>query len=131
MTLAFLGDVDVEHLTRLLSPPPHVFTPAFLLTLDQWGCWTRNGVGWAAPSRTPESLRDLVGNLREWLRGAGFDLERGAFVPHVTLVRKTQCSPLPDVMTPIAWQVGGFALIHSQLRAGGSRYKMLGSWPLE
>lgn len=131
LTLAFLGDVDVEHLPRLLAPPDGVFTSAFLLTLDQWGCWSRNGVGWAAPSRIPEPLRDLAANLEGWLRSAGFELERRAFTPHVTLIRKAQCTPLPDAVTPVSWRVSEFALIHSQLQPGGSRYRILGTWPLE
>jgi len=130
LTLAFLGDVDAKYLPRLLAPPVVVLTPAFLLKLDQWGCWSRNGIGWAASSRLPDSLRDLAENLEGWLRSAGLDLERRTFTPHVTLVRKAQCAPLPDDMAPIAWHVSEFVLIHSQLQPGGSCYRTLGAWPL-
>jgi hypothetical protein len=41
LTLAFIGYTDVENLPRLMAPPAGVFTPAFLLTLDDWGCWAR------------------------------------------------------------------------------------------
>ena len=131
LTLAFLGDVDAACLPHLLAPPRDVFTTAFLLTLNKWGCWSHNGVAWAAPSHTPDSLRELVENLEVWLRSAGFELEYRGFTPHVTLVRKAQCAPLPDAMMPVAWQVSEFALIHSQRRPGGSRYRALGVWPLE
>ncbi|HEX9451734.1 MAG TPA: RNA 2',3'-cyclic phosphodiesterase [Burkholderiales bacterium] len=131
LTLAFVGDTDVENLPRLMAPPAGVFTPAFLLILDDWGCWARNGIGWTAPARIPESLRDLAANLEGWLRGAGFELEHRAFTPHVTLVRKAQCAPLPDAMVPIAWQVDEFSLIRSELAPGGSRYSVLHTWPLE
>lgn len=130
LTLVFVGEVDVQHVPRLLSPPAEVFTSAFLLTLDHWGCWARNGIGWAAPSHIPDPLRDLAENLAGWLRGAGFELEHRAFAPHVTLLRKAQCAPLPDSMAPIEWQVGEFALIHSQPAPGGTRYETLRSWPL-
>jgi 2'-5' RNA ligase len=33
-------------------------------------------------------------------------------------------------MAPIAWRVGEFVLIHSQLQPGSSRYRTLGAWPL-
>ena len=131
LTLAFLGDVDGACLPRLLAPPRDVFTSAFLLTLNKWGCWSRNGVAWAAPSHTPDSLSELVENLEVWLRSAGFELESRAFTPHVTLVRKAQCAPLPDAMMPVTWRVSEFALIHSQPQPGGSRYRALGVWPLE
>ncbi len=131
LTLAFIGEVDVDILPRLLAPPAGVFTPAFLLTLDNWGSWERNGIGWAAPSRIPDPLRDLAANLEGWLRGAGFELELRTFAPHVTLVRKAQYAPLPDSMMRIAWQVNEFALIHSQLAPDGARYRMLRAWPLK
>ena len=130
LTLAFVGAVDVEYIPRLLAPPADVFTSAFLLTLDEWGCWARKGIGWAAPSHIPEPLRDLAANLEGWLRGAGFVLEDRAFTPHVTLIRKAQCAPLTEPMAPIAWQVEAFALIHSQLAPGGARYETLHAWPL-
>ena len=130
LTLAFVGEVDVEYIPRLLAPPAEVFTSAFLLTLDDWGCWARNGIGWAAPSRIPDPLHDLAANLEGWLRGAGFELEHRPFTPHVTLVRKAQCAPLPDSMAPIEWQVEEFALIHSRPAPGGVRYETLRAWPL-
>lgn len=130
MTLAFLGDIDVENIPRLLVPPAGVFTSAFLLTLDQWGCWARNGVGWTGPLRMPEPLRDLAANLEGWLRSAGIELEHRAFTPHVTLVRKAQCASLPDPMAPVAWQVNEFALICSQPTPGGARYQTIRAWPL-
>ena len=130
LTLAFVGAVDAEKLPCLLAPPAEVFTSAFVLTLDDWGCWARSGVGWAAPSHSPPLLRDLAANLQAWLRDAGFELENRAFAPHVTLVRKAQCAPLPDAMTPIAWQVEEFALMHSEPAPGGTRYATLRNWPL-
>jgi RNA 2',3'-cyclic 3'-phosphodiesterase len=130
LTLAFLGAVAVENLPRLLEPPAGVFTSAFLLTLDDWGCWTRNGIGWTAPSHIPGPLRGLAANLEGWLRGAGFELERRAFTPHVTLVRKAQCAPLPEPMEPIEWRVEDLVLVRSAVSPAGSRYQSIGRWPL-
>ena len=130
LTLMFLGAVNVEILPRLLAPPADVLTPAFLLTLDDWGCWARNGVGWAAPSRIPGPLRHLAANLEGWLRGAGFEPEHRAFTPHVTLVRKAQCAPLPDSLAPIEWRVEDFVLVRSTVSPDGSRYQSIGRWPL-
>jgi len=130
LTLAFVGDVDAEFLPRLLAPPDGIFTSAFLLTLDDWGCWGRNGIGWAAPSHIPAPLRHLASNLEGWLRGAGFELEQRPFTPHVALVRKAQCAPLPDSMPPVDWQVEDFVLVRSSVSPEGSRYQSIGRWPL-
>ena len=131
LTLAFIGDTDVENLQRLLSPPANVFGPAFLLTLDDWGCWPRNCIGWTAPTRIPGPLRDLVANLERWLRSAGFNMEHRTFAPHVTLIRNAQCAQMPDAMSPIEWQVNEFSLIRSQPAQGGHNYHVLRTWPLE
>lgn len=131
LTLAFIGNVDADRCALLLAPPATLFTAPFVLTLDQWGCWPRNGVGWLAPSHVPQGLHSLAANLASWLRRSGFGLETRVFVPHVTLVRKAVCAPLPDAMVPISWPVDELALIRSELGAGGSRYRVLRAWPLD
>lgn len=130
LTLAFIGDVDADKYETLLAPPAALFTAPFMLTLDQWGCWPRSGVGWLASSHPPEALHVLAANLASWLRQSGFEIESRAFSPHVTLVRKALCAALPDAMTPISWPVNEFALIRSELAPGGSRYRVLHAWPL-
>lgn len=130
LTLVFVGGVDVEKISCLLAPPATVFTSAFCLTLDNWGCWARKGIGWVGASHVPGPLRDLAANLEGWLRGAGFELEERVFTPHVTLVRNAHSTPPPDAMAPIEWQVEEFALIRSRLAPDGARYEVLGAWPL-
>lgn len=130
LTLAFLGDVDNEVMPRLLDPPSGIAPEPFDLTLDEWGCWTHNNIGWVAPSRVPAPLGELAANLAGWLRGAGLSLEQRPFKPHVTLVRKAHCARMEQAMLPIAWQVSDFVLVRSQRLPQQSRYEVLGSWPL-
>ena len=130
LTLAFVGAVDVESIPCLQAPPAAVVTKTFLLTLDDWGCWPRNGIGWASPLHIPEPLRDLAAGLDGWLRGAGFEMEDRAFTPHVTLLRKAQCVALPEPMPPIEWQVEDFVLVRSTVSRDGSRYRCIGRWRL-
>lgn len=131
LTLAFIGEVDMAGLRCLLAPPADVATSAFLITLDEWGCWGRNGLAWAAPSHIPEPLCELAANLERWLRGAGFEPEHRPFTPHVTLLRKAHCDRLPAGMAPISWRVNAFALIRSRPEAGGARYRMIHAWTLD
>ncbi len=130
LTLVFVGVVDAEKLPCLLAPPANVFTSTFCLTLDDWGCWARKGIGWVGPSHIPRPLRDLAANLEGWLRGAGFALEDRVFTPHVTLVRNAHRTPPPDAMDPIEWQVEEFALMCSRSAPDGARYEVLSAWPL-
>jgi 2'-5' RNA ligase len=78
----------------------------------------------------PEAMRTLVGNLQEWLGGAGFTLERRPFTPHVTLVRGAQCAAMPTPLAPIEWQVEQVVLVRSQLLPKGAQYQHLARWPL-
>ena len=130
LTLAFVGDVDSVRLAELLAPPAGVTVSRFTLKLDRWGCWPRNGIAWVAPSRVPDPLRELVAGMDAWLRDAGFEMDVRPFNPHVSLVRKAQCAPLPDSTPSIEWQVEDFVLVRSALAPDGSRYETIGRWPL-
>ena len=130
LTLAFVGDVDGGRLAELLAPPAELTVARFTLTLDRWGCWPRNGIAWVGPSRVPDPLRELAAGMEAWLRDAGFEMDFRLFNPHVTLVRKAQCAPLPDSTPCIEWQVKDFVLVRSTLAPDGSRYEIIGRWPL-
>ena len=130
LTLAFIGAVSEERLEHLLKPPSEIFPPAFLLTLDDWGLWTRKGIGWTGPSVVPASLRRLAEKLDSWLRAEGFDLERRTFAAHVTLVRHARPVALPTFGTSIHWHVGDIALMNSAVTADSARYTVLGKYSL-
>ena len=130
LTLAFVGDVDGEQLTGLLAPPLRLTVTRFTLTLDCWGCWPRNGIAWVAPSRVPDPLRELAAGMAAWLRAAGFEVDDRPFNPHVTLVRKAQCAPFSDSAPSMQWRVEDFVLVRSTLAPDGSRYEIIGRWPL-
>lgn len=130
LTLAFVGDVDSARLAELLAPPAELAVARFTLSFDSWGCWPRNAVAWVAPSRVPDPLRELAARTEAWLRDAGFELDVRPFNPHVTLLRKAQCAPLPDSAPTIEWQVEDFVLVRSALAPAGSRYEIIGRWPL-
>lgn len=130
LTLAFVGDVDGARLAELMAPPPGLTVPRFSLTFDRWGCWPRNGIAWMAPTRVPERLRELVGGMEAWLRDSGFEIDARPFAPHVTLIRKAKCVPLPDLAPPLEWRVDEFVLVRSTLASEGSRYEIIGRWQL-
>lgn len=130
LTLAFVGAVGAERLQTLLAPPADLAAGAFVLRLDQWGCWARQGIVWAAPSQLPPALAALAKNLERWLRAAGFALEVRAFSPHLTLIRRAHCAQAIESMAPLVWRVSAFSLVESQPMPGGSVYRTLDVWPL-
>ncbi|MEQ1879958.1 MAG: RNA 2',3'-cyclic phosphodiesterase [Burkholderiales bacterium] len=129
LTLVFLGDVHAAKIPALLSPAaPSALT--FNLLLDHWGCWAHNGIGWVAPSDIPGPLAGLVDDLATWLGKMGYVLERRAYRPHVTLVRKARAAALPDLPATIIWPVREFVLLQSRQDFADSKYEILGRWPL-
>ena len=132
LTLAFLGDVAVEHLPELQRVAGEIDARAFELTLDRFGIWQHNRLFWAG-CVSPPALLDLAGALSKRLLAAGFAVADGKrpFAPHVTLVRKLARF---DVALPatnaLAFYCGSFVLVQSRLSSKGSGYEVLASFPL-
>jgi 2'-5' RNA ligase len=51
------------------------------------------------------------------------------FTPHITVLRDADKALAPCAITPVAWHVRDFALMHSQL-GRERRYTEIGRWPL-
>ena len=130
LTLAFLGDVEVERLDALKSAAADVQADACTITIDRAGCWNRNGIGWAGPREMPEELRTLVDRLLQALRDAKFAFDDKPFAAHLTLVRRGAGKRAEPAFDPVVWPVDEFVLVQSELNAGGSRYSIIGRWPL-
>ena len=132
LTLAFLGDIAVEHLPELQRVVGEIDARAFELTLDRFGIWQHNRLFWAG-CVSPPALLDLAGALSKRLLAAGFAVADGKrpFVPHVTLVRKLARL---DVALPAAkdltFHCGAFVLVRSRLSDKGPAYEELARFPL-
>lgn len=134
LTLQFLGDFDrlrdslVDDACRAAAS---VRSPAFDLTLDHAGSFRNREVPWWLGCESmPGGLQRLWDALGLALARAGVRTHAsGSLKPHVTVLREADV-PLPvTAITPIAWPVREFVLIHSQL---GSQnvYTELRRWPL-
>jgi 2'-5' RNA ligase len=60
LTLLFLGDVPVARVEALQAVGAGAAFEPFTLRLDRVGCWKHNQIAWAAPSRMPPALGQLV-----------------------------------------------------------------------
>jgi len=139
LTLAFIGNVTEEGRARLLreiGPIAAAAVPPFTMTLDRIGAFHKQGIAWAGPSSPDASLERLAHTLGDELAAAGFELERRAFHPHVTLVRRGRTRLLDAsragtaLAAPIVWSVARMTLAVSQQARGGSRYLALADWAL-
>jgi 2'-5' RNA ligase len=127
ITLPFLGDfADDEAVTRASAAASRTRGTPFTLHVNHAASF---GPTWFLGSSTPpQALLDLHASLSAELTNAGFEMERRAFHPHVTFLRKA-ARPLPAApIPPIHWPVASFVLFDSQpaLRS----YRLLADWNL-
>ncbi len=124
LTLAFLG--DVEDSKPLCGIASEISANSFEIKIDQAGYWKHNRIAWAGASEIPSALSELERSLRTALEASGYPLEKRAFLPHVTLLRRGFLpKTLPD-FEPFPWKVSAFCLV----RSSDGNYEIIGKWPL-
>ena len=130
-TLVFLGDVAVEHLEALKLAAQEVNGAAFQLSFDNARYWGHNHIVYAAPSKVPAKLAQLVSDLEQALRRHHFKFDKRSYKPHITLLRHAHWTdtPLP-VMQTVMWKMSGFALVQSVSGEQGVRYEIMAHFPL-
>lgn len=131
MTIAFLGEVEAERLERAKAIAADINLPGFALVFTRLGWWRSNQVAWAATEETPRALLDLVKQLQMGLAQEGFKFDERRFLPHVTLLRKAQCSHSIVQSHPMLWVVNEFVLVRSTLQPDGPHYAIVERWPLK
>jgi 2'-5' RNA ligase len=130
MTLLFMGAVKRLQIVDLMHAAEKVVLSPFAFRLQQFSCWPRNHIGYAAPRNEEEELAWLARLLRQEVEQAGFSFDRKAFVPHVTLLRDIVHPVAPCLISSIEWQVSEFALVESTLTEHGVRYQTLAIWQM-
>ena len=124
MTLAFLGETDATLMPELESAAASVSIEPCVMTLDRCGWWKHNRIVWARGA-APAALLDAVARLRKGLDAAGVSFDHKAFLPHVTLLRKSAAAQLPQ-LEPLAWPVSRFVLVATEHDAKGPLYRIAG-----
>ncbi len=79
----------------------------------------------------PASLEVLVLQLRQRLLQAEFAVDDKSFAPHVTLLRKANCSAKAvQPGTPFVWSVDRFVLVRSDTPQTGPVYSKIEEWSM-
>jgi 2'-5' RNA ligase len=134
LTLAFIGDIALDDLPKLLEAAAGVEGRVFRLILDRLGFWGHNRILWAGSHGTDPGLTQLAFSLAERLESTGYSsgIKIGrSFAPHVTLVRNV-AEKQPELLPlePMEWVCREFVLARSRLSPRGSAYEIIGRWPL-
>ncbi len=131
VTLLFLGAVPDDRLADVLDAASRVAAGSFALAFDALTVFARARVLCLTNSAPPpRELLSLYEQLRHTLQALGFKPAREDFRPHITLARdvtRRRCVSQPP---HLGWRCTEFSLVQSTPEARGSRYEVLGRWPL-
>ena len=127
LTVAFLGELTAAGLDSARGVPPIAVGP-FELTLDTVGIWPESKILWLAPSRPPDALGELEGQLWDALAERGFRAEERVYRPHVTLARRARA--VEGAVEAVRWAVRDLALVESFPDGRNVHYEVLERWPL-
>lgn len=128
MTLAITPDYDAPPpglADRMLRIPSELFFASFALVLNRLSGST--GSLALCPSTRPDRLLLLQRQLERALLRSGLRRPAWRFNPHLTLLYRDNV-PFSRPVSPIGWQVGELALVHSHV--GLTRHDILQRWPL-
>ncbi len=140
-TLFFLGEVEPERVgeveaaleSAVRGGPPE-------LLLDRAEAFPGRGrerILWVRASETgPPRVRELQERVSRALAALGFEPDRRAWSPHVTVARVRQGAKasIPDAFYDLApaipWRPAEVSLVASELRPEGARYRVHRAFPL-
>ena len=124
MTLQFLGDVDASQQRALKAQlAEFVFEPV-TLNLDRMGYWSRPGILWLEPRKTPRAFSIAVQRLSNQLRALGYRVDGRGFKAHVTLARDARAAK-HFIFSPVTWYTETMVLVASERLPQGARYTVL------
>jgi 2'-5' RNA ligase len=146
LTLKFLGETPSDRLPvvrqalarSVVGAAPHRLS---LGPLGTFGSRRGPQVLWVALEGDLEPLGLLQQRVEQELEGAGFDRERRAFAPHLTLARvrpesaRALAAPIAEALQlvqvpPVELEVRQVSLMRSTLQSGGAVYQQLEAFAL-
>lgn len=140
LTIKFLGSVDPTRRDEIASVCEHVASeiPRREISITDLGAFPsarRARVLWAGVDDPDGTLALLALSLDEGLAPLGFEVERRAYKPHLTLARLKSPADVRDVVEAVEhssdpFVVDRFHLYRSRLSPKGARYDVLQSFRL-
>jgi RNA 2',3'-cyclic 3'-phosphodiesterase len=139
LTLRFIGDVEGHVADEIANALDRVRRPSFQLALTGVGAFgsRKPHAIWAGVTASPD-LAALQAEIERISQRIGVAADPRKFVPHVTLARLKNTSPI-DVarylsargnFSTASFRVGRFVLMSSRDSVGGGPYIVEEAWPL-
>lgn len=143
LTLKFLGDASseqIEEIARILEDIS-AGIPSLQITLDLLGIFPNirtPRILWAGSSKIPEALVRLVASLEERLAPLGFEKQKRAYRPHLTLgrVRGRESKRTVEFFKKLNFEPRTFicdeiVMMKSDLQLTGAIYTVLNKFKLQ
>jgi 2'-5' RNA ligase len=140
LTLKFLGNVQEEILGNLRAAlketcAEHEPFDIGLARLGAFPSARRARILWAGVDAGSDRLRALVTDLESALTPLGFEREKRAFTPHLTLgrvrSRPANFDDLPTTIGDLRFRVRHIELMESTLSHKGATYRTIEAFPLK
>ncbi len=139
ITLRFIGDVEGHVADEIANALDRVRRPSFQLRLSGVGAFGSKKPHsiWAGAEASPD-MAALQGEIDRICQRLGVPTDPRKFMPHVTLARLRNTSPI-DVahylsahgnFSAAPFKVGRFVLMSSRDSVGGGPYVIEEAWPL-
>ena len=129
-TLHYVGQVTESTKDCMHAAAQSVKAEAFQLNLDRFGLFPKAKIFWMGAQDTPDQLMQLHKNLGIAIEGCGFVVDKRAYSPHLTLLRKCR-GPVPaQIEFSIPWHVEEFVLVESITYKEGVNYQVIEKYPL-
>jgi RNA 2',3'-cyclic 3'-phosphodiesterase len=139
LTLRFIGDVEGHIADEIANALDRVHRPSFQLALSGVGAFGSKKPHsiWAGVTASPD-LAALQGEIDRICKRIGVAADPRKFVPHVTLARLKNTSPIEVAhylsargnFSTASFRVGRFVLMSSRDSVGGGPYIVEEAWPL-
>jgi 2'-5' RNA ligase len=139
ITLRFIGDVEGHVADDIANELDRVRRPSFPLTLSGVGAFGQKKphAVWAGVAASPD-LSALQGEIERICQRLGIPADPRKFMPHVTLARLRNSSPVEVAkylsahgnFSALPFRVGRFVLMSSRDSVGGGPYIVEETWSL-
>ncbi|TJY56636.1 RNA 2',3'-cyclic phosphodiesterase [Sinimarinibacterium sp. CAU 1509] len=134
VTVLFLGSAlsDAQE-AAARQAASRIKVPPFEWVLDHAGSFRagRRVPWWLGAHAEPPELRLLHERLRQAMQAVGISLERGRFVPHLTIQRGAEQLLPKTAIAPIRWKADEFVLVRSHLDREPGGYEIIARWALD
>jgi len=126
LTLVFLGECDARQTAGAKAAIDAVNFGPLTVTIDRIGRFRRDGGAiWWAGVRENKQLLNLHGELTDKLTAAGFQLEKRAYSPHITLGREVVTNEQPREIEPFSETVSSIEFMKSEHIRGKLTYTVI------